>query len=137
VLRLNRVKTREQAQRYIAIHASADYTHDLGSDPNRVLSLLVERLTYIVETGTEVTVGTASITQTEPGIATLGVCLSPEFRGRGYGTMLVEALEEEARDQGCFAARVDVFCENEAALRLFRKAGFREYVLMEKSLSRP
>jgi len=54
------------------------------------------------------------------------VAVRREFRRRGVGAALLAALERRARDRGIAALDLAVFEGNEAAIRLFAKAGFRD-----------
>ena len=48
----------------------------------------------------------------------------PELRGRGLGTQLLEAVIAEAAHLGAILLTLEVRQSNEAALRLYEKAGF-------------
>ena len=50
--------------------------------------------------------------------------MRPEDRGGGYGKMLLEECEEEARRRGAEILRLEVRRSNEAARGLYEKAGF-------------
>lgn len=50
----------------------------------------------------------------------------PEWRGRGLGTALLQHVLAEGRRIGAPKATLEVRRSNEAALRLYRQAGFRE-----------
>ena len=50
----------------------------------------------------------------------------PSFRGKGIGRVLVEWIEEEAREIGYKSLYLDSVPELEAALSLYRKMGFEE-----------
>jgi [ribosomal protein S18]-alanine N-acetyltransferase len=52
------------------------------------------------------------------------VIVRPDARGRGYGRVLVTALLERAASRGARLATLNVYCENEAARRLYEAAGF-------------
>jgi len=51
----------------------------------------------------------------------------PEARGRGYATRLIRAALDRARADGATAAYLQVAGGNDAALRLYRRLGFREH----------
>ena len=57
----------------------------------------------------------------------------PEFRGRGIGRALLEALVSEARAMGYCAVRLDSAGFMEAAHSLYRSAGFYEIGPYEES----
>src|SRR4051812_28341160 len=52
--------------------------------------------------------------------------LAPEARGRGVGRALLVALEDAARALGASDGRLDTNAQLEAALALYRDAGWRE-----------
>lgn len=56
-------------------------------------------------------------------ILTVGV--SPRYRRRGWGAVLVRALVEEARRRGAGTVVLEAAEDNRAALALYRAAGFR------------
>jgi ribosomal protein S18 acetylase RimI-like enzyme len=51
----------------------------------------------------------------------------PEARGRGHATRLIRAAFDHARQDGATAAYLQVAAGNDAALRLYRRLGFREH----------
>src|SRR5262245_2107789 len=59
-----------------------------------------------------------------------GVCevkrmyVVPEARGRGLGTVLLEALEALARDLGYAVARLDTGAKQPGAQRMYERAGY-------------
>ena len=55
----------------------------------------------------------------------LSVCTRPEFRGRGVGTVLMEAFRAESRRRGYRSLRLSVHNDNEAAIALYKKAGWQ------------
>lgn len=56
------------------------------------------------------------------------------WRGRGVNARLIAVLEEWCRTQGVSEMRLEVYADNLAALRAYRKAGFRPSMLeMRKS----
>jgi ribosomal protein S18 acetylase RimI-like enzyme len=50
----------------------------------------------------------------------------PEFRGRGLGTTLLEIAPALASDAGCSELSLEVFEQNEGAVRLYERYGYRE-----------
>lgn len=49
----------------------------------------------------------------------------PEARGKGVGTALIEAAEAAARQRRCQALRLEVRTDNDRALRLYERLGYR------------
>jgi ribosomal-protein-alanine N-acetyltransferase len=49
----------------------------------------------------------------------------PEARGKGVGTALIEAVESAARQRRCHAVRLEVRTDNDAAVRLYERLGYR------------
>ena len=58
------------------------------------------------------------------GAELLAVAVDPTARGRGAGTHLVEGFLTEVGRRGQHAAHVVVAADNEAAVSLYRRAGF-------------
>lgn len=53
------------------------------------------------------------------------LAMYPEFRSKGYGAMLLEAIEREARAAGCRRLVLDVETYNERAIEFYRRLGYR------------
>jgi len=51
----------------------------------------------------------------------------PEFRGLGLGTKLLEAAPALASSAGCSELSLEVFEQNEGAVRLYERHGYREF----------
>jgi GNAT superfamily N-acetyltransferase len=51
--------------------------------------------------------------------------VEPDWRGRGVNARLIAALKEWCRAHGVTELRLDVYADNEPAVRAYRKAGFR------------
>lgn len=49
----------------------------------------------------------------------------PEFRGRGLGARLIERLAAHAREHGVVRLRLETGVHQQAAIRLYERAGFR------------
>jgi len=61
----------------------------------------------------------------------------PGLRGRGIGRDLLRKCLDELESLGVSHVRLNVWSENHRAMRLYREAGFRDYmVLMEATLSK-
>jgi ribosomal protein S18 acetylase RimI-like enzyme len=50
----------------------------------------------------------------------------PEYRGLGLGTTLLEAAHALASEAGCEELSLEVFGQNEGAVRLYERYGYRE-----------
>lgn len=53
------------------------------------------------------------------------LAVAPEFRGRGIGQALLEAVADDARRLGYCKVTLEVRADNAKALALYRRAGFR------------
>ena len=63
------------------------------------------------------------------------VAVDEHFRGQGVGSFILEEGITLAREKGCKRAVLDVDIENEGALRLYERFGFRKF--KERILSLP
>ena len=52
--------------------------------------------------------------------------ISPQSRGRGFGTAFVKFYEDYALEEGCTELRMDTNARNEGARRMYAKLGYRE-----------
>lgn len=52
--------------------------------------------------------------------------VSPEFRGNGFNNLLMNDLKKWILSQGITEVRLEVYSENEAAIRAYEKAGFKQ-----------
>lgn len=59
------------------------------------------------------------------------VNVHPKARGQGLGLRLMEACHEELRRLGMTRCILEVNVENDAAMRLYEKAGYRRAQLLE------
>lgn len=97
-------------------------------------------------------VGIARLKRLREGVSKVKrMYVRPEFRGKGIGRSLLEAILNEARQIGYPTVRLDSACFMQAAQALYRSAGFREiepypeseiplnfpanWIFMEKQLS--
>ncbi len=72
-------------------------------------------------------VGQINVLTTGHGYAEIGMLVAREWRGRGVGSVLMEAGIEWARGRGdIHKLSLSVFAHNEAGIALYRKFGFVE-----------
>ena len=72
------------------------------------------------------------------------LCVNPEFQNIGVGSLTLEHIEESVKKEKVEAIRLDVFCQNPFALKMYHKAGYKKtgevhfrkgkFYLMEKKL---
>ncbi len=91
--------------------------------------------TYLVAWDGSEPVGQAHVAwaETTLGVPEIGDVFVPvELRGRGIGTELSEAAEQMARMRGHRQISISASIENEGALRLYRRLGYRDAGLPPK-----
>jgi len=54
--------------------------------------------------------------------------VSPEFRGKGINSLLINDLKKWILAQGITEVRLEVYAENEAAVKAYEKAGFKKLI---------
>ncbi|QOG00598.1 GNAT family N-acetyltransferase [Flavobacterium sp. MDT1-60] len=52
--------------------------------------------------------------------------VSPEFRGNGFNNLLLNDLKKWVLSKGITEVRLEVYSENEPAIRAYEKAGFKQ-----------
>lgn len=62
----------------------------------------------------------------DPHVPVLAIGVERDYRGRGVGGLLMDALIEQARTSGVKSISLTTGLFNEAALRLYRGRGFAE-----------
>ena len=60
------------------------------------------------------------------GVAEVSVYVAADFRGRGVGCALLEALVRESESAGIWTLQASIFPENVASVALHKACGFRE-----------
>jgi ribosomal protein S18 acetylase RimI-like enzyme len=60
-------------------------------------------------------------------VAEFGMFVEPSERARGLGRRLMDAGEALARERGFVGMELEVYAHNEAAIALYRSAGFEEF----------
>jgi RimJ/RimL family protein N-acetyltransferase len=53
----------------------------------------------------------------------------PEYRGRGINKMIIERLNDWAKSKNLKEVRLDVYSDNESAIRAYKKAGFKKHMV--------
>ena len=81
-------------------------------------------------------VGHARVDLAPYNVAGLGMMVDAEWRGRGVGGALVEAIIEASRQLGAHKIALQVWPHNEAALRLYRRHGFVEEGVLRRHYPR-
>lgn len=66
------------------------------------------------------------------GVAEVSIYVNPSLSGKGYGSILLNALIVESEKQGLWTLQSGVFRENIGSIRMHEKAGFREVGYREK-----
>jgi RimJ/RimL family protein N-acetyltransferase len=62
--------------------------------------------------------------------------VEPEHRGKGVNKLIIEALEQWIFLQGIKEIRLEVYYENEAAIKAYKKIGFTKHMIqMRKGLN--
>ncbi len=102
----------------------AQYRRHLASDSARVLVASAGRLHFL---------GSAVMFfRKRSSVARLySLASQPEARGKGVGTALVEAAEAAARQRGCRVLRLEVRADNQAAIALYQRMGYRRIGCLE------
>lgn len=59
------------------------------------------------------------------GVAEVSVYVAAEYRGKGIGDQLLEALVAESEKNGIWTLTASIFAENAASLKLHEKHGFK------------
>ena len=65
------------------------------------------------------------------------VAVSPEYRNRGYGELLVKAAKEAAKAAGAVVILLEVRQSNEPAISLYKKLGFEELGIRKNFYEHP
>jgi ribosomal protein S18 acetylase RimI-like enzyme len=53
------------------------------------------------------------------------IAVYPQFRNQSIGTRLMAAVDELAKAAGCTETSIEVFAQNEGALRLYQRLGYK------------
>lgn len=55
--------------------------------------------------------------------------VKPESRGQGINKMIVEGLKQWSKKQGVTELRLEVYAQNDAAIRAYEKVGFSNHMI--------
>jgi ribosomal protein S18 acetylase RimI-like enzyme len=103
----------------------ADLDHDIAHWDRQYDG--VAGVLFVVEGPAQTIVGTAALRTLAPGVGEIKrMWVQPECQGLGLGRRLMRSCLEEARRREYKVLRLDTERRMEAALRLYRDAGFTE-----------
>jgi GNAT superfamily N-acetyltransferase len=54
---------------------------------------------------------------------------SPEYRGMGVNSKIIEALKNWCRSVGLYELRLDVYNDNPSAIKAYEKVGFKKHLI--------
>lgn len=63
----------------------------------------------------------------------IGIAVSEEVRGKGVGTLLMRKIIKQAKDEGYINISLSVDLENDAAINIYNKLGFKDYEVVGTS----
>ena len=66
------------------------------------------------------------------GVAEVSVYVNENYRGKGIGSILLQALIDDSEANGIWTLQAGIFPENEASINLHKKLGFRIMGVREK-----
>jgi len=130
-----RAATRDDAEAIVRVLAVAAEEGLVGTEPPVDVPARVRGLSdeidadnqsahWVLEANGRV-LGSAGAHETAvSGVLSLGVVLLPEARGRGFGRTLAEAVVAHALAVGAHKVELEVWPDNERAIRLYRSLGF-------------
>ncbi len=81
------------------------------------------RLIYVAEVEDEI-IGNISASKNDGKSYIYGVGILPEYRGKGYGKQMLSLIVEKIMEEPYSEITLEVACNNENALTLYKKCGF-------------
>ena len=60
------------------------------------------------------------------------LAVSPGYKGRGYGSMILERMIEDVKKKGCRTVTLEVRASNITAINLYHKYNFKEIAVRKK-----
>lgn len=120
------VWSRPESARYMLWSVTTS-EEDARARMERTVAWQKEHDTYLVyEKATGRAIGFAGVERVEPGVyEEAGICLGPDYVGRGYGSQILQALIQYCKESfGAKEFRYSTRAENLASLALARSFGF-------------
>lgn len=122
---------------WLELYTDPEVRHQMYAAPTGSMeefkAFLRKRTLFTVFEGSD-RVGGFSITREGEFMGTFGFLVHRDFRGRGYGELLVTMLEEQAARMKLRTLRADVYDDNAASIKTLEKHDFRRFIWMEKNL---
>ena len=81
-------------------------------------------------------IGQAALDFAPYGVASLGMAVACDWRRRGVGTALLQAVVAVARERGAHKVALQAWPHNNAAIALYRRAGFVEEGVLRRHYRR-
>jgi ribosomal protein S18 acetylase RimI-like enzyme len=109
---------------YRTLHGSLRFLHNIVRFPGCGI-FEADRSWMLRDRRTRVLVGMILSSRVAPEVAHITqLCVAPEFRGRGFGRLLLERCAEGLRGAGFEAVSLTVTEGNDQAVRLYERFGF-------------
>ena len=70
-------------------------------------------------------------------VSVINVAVDPDFRGKGYGTLLMERAQDYACGHGCPVITLEVRESNIPARTLYEKCGYQPYAVQKNYYTNP
>ncbi|WP_322171149.1 GNAT family N-acetyltransferase [Acutalibacter caecimuris] len=125
------VWSRPESFRYMVLELSPDPA-EAQARMHRTIAFQAERETAytVFLKATREAIGFAGIAQVEGDTwEESGICLGPDYWGRGFGRQVLDCLLDHARERGAKVFLYSSWEENGASRALAAKAGFAQYAL--------
>ena len=101
------------------------FAHDAWPEPTWWAELAGRpRRDYVVLTDADGILGYAGLDHGGDVADVMTVAVTPRAQGRGVGGRLLDELEHRARSRGAASVLLEVRADNDAARRLYERAGF-------------
>ena len=90
-----------------------------------------QNLYYVMEIGERI-IGFAGINVVLDEAHIRKICIAPDMRNNGYGSLFLRELEKQARGRGAEGLTLEVRSSNKAAIAMYEHYGFRQEGLRRK-----
>jgi len=116
------------------VHAEFGFAYDPDLDADLVDPEAHYRFILLVK-AQDAVVGSAALTEPRDQITTLKrMYLRPSLRGQGWGLRLLDAMIEYATLGGCHGIELDTTDRQDAARRLYERAGFKQHLRIGETI---